>query len=144
MLDGGRAAFSIVSQPGNVGGRWQNSNVFEFTATPEAALSIDLNGLTERGTVDDFAAQSRLLWYRDECVKMLADEAAIVPDSPARNDVYFHMAYKAKIHRVIPAAGYCASVAIEDDKPFAGEINYRVRVEQRNGQRAWSSPIWVQ
>ena len=144
VLDGDRAAFSIVSQPGNVSGRWQNSNVFEFTATPEAALSIDLNGLTEHGTVGDFAAQSRLLWYRDECVQMLADEADIVPDSPARNDVYFHMAYKAKIHRVIPAAGYCASVAIDDDKPFAGEIHYRVRVEQRNGQRAWSSPIWVQ
>ena len=45
---------------------------------------------------------------------------------------------------VTPAAGYCASVAIEDDKPFAGEINYRVRVEQRNRQRAWSNLIWVQ
>jgi len=22
-------------------------------------------------------------------------------------------------------------------------VNYRVRVEQRNGQRAWTSPVWV-
>jgi hypothetical protein len=31
----------------------------------------------------------------------------------------------------------------EDDEPLDRETNYRVRVEQRNGQRAWSSPIWV-
>ena len=30
-----------------------------------------------------------------------------------------------------------------DYRVFRGEVNYRVRVEQRNGQRAWSSPIWV-
>ena len=30
-----------------------------------------------------------------------------------------------------------------DYRVFWGEVHYRVRVEQRNGQRAWSSPIWV-
>jgi hypothetical protein len=53
------------------------------------------------------------------------------------------MAYLSKIHRVIPEAGYSARLNIEDDMPLKGETNYRIRVEQRNGQRAWSSPIWV-
>ncbi|MCK4374849.1 MAG: hypothetical protein KAX19_05945, partial [Candidatus Brocadiae bacterium] len=33
--------------------------------------------------------------------------------------------------------------AMGDYRVFWGEVHYRVRVEQRNGQRAWSSPIWV-
>jgi hypothetical protein len=53
------------------------------------------------------------------------------------------MAYKAKVHRAIPEAGYTARMEFQDDEPLQGEANYRVRVEQRNGQRAWSSPIWV-
>jgi hypothetical protein len=53
------------------------------------------------------------------------------------------MAYKAKLHRAVPEAGFTAEYGLEDDEPFDGEIHYRVRVEQRNGQRAWSSPIWV-
>ena len=53
------------------------------------------------------------------------------------------MAYKAKIHRAIPEAGYTATFELADDQPIDREVHYRVRVEQRNGQRAWSSPIWV-
>ena len=30
-----------------------------------------------------------------------------------------------------------------DLKPLTGEYHYRVRAEQRNGQRAWTSPVWV-
>ena len=33
--------------------------------------------------------------------------------------------------------------AMLDEEPLDAEANYRVRVEQRNGQRAWSSPVWV-
>lgn len=53
------------------------------------------------------------------------------------------MGRKAKVHRAIPEAGYVAGMEWEDDEPLEGETHYRVRVEQRNGQRAWSSPIWV-
>ena len=53
------------------------------------------------------------------------------------------MAYKVKLHRAIPEAGYTAEIAFEDDEPLGGEVHYRVRVEERNGERAWSSPIWV-
>ena len=56
----------------------------------------------------------------------------------------FHVAHKVKIHRAVPEAAFKATWEIEDDEPLAGETAYRVRVEQRNGQRAWSSPIWMQ
>jgi hypothetical protein len=121
----------------------QNANVFEVEAGPAARLRLELNGLAAEGRVSDFARGSRELWYRDECVQMLAEEAGIPPESPERQDIYHHVAYKAKLHRAIPEAGFTAELLWEDDEPLNEEMHYRVRVEQRNGQRAWTSPIWV-
>ena len=114
-----------------------------FEATPEAATLLNINGLTERTDVQALAKGSRVMWFKDECVQMLTERCVLEPGSPDREDVYYHMAFKAKIHRAIPESGYTARFEIADDEPIDREIHYRVRVEQRNGQRAWSSPIWV-
>lgn len=137
------AAFTMRSSSQDAVKPSQNANVFEFEATPEAELLIRLNGLEERGTVQAFASGSRVMWFRDDCVRMLQKHCGLEPDSHEREDPYYLMAYKAKLHRVIPEVGYQAEWAIQDDESITGEIHYRIRVEQRNGQRAWSSPIWV-
>jgi len=67
----------------------------------------------------------------------------VVAGPTDRKDMYYHMSPKLKIHRAIPEAGTTAQVEIEDDAPVGDGLWYRVRVTQRNGQRAWSSPIWV-
>ena len=54
---------------------------------------------------------------------------------------------KIKVHRGRPTEALTLDVALEDE---AGDLSpgardfYYVRLVQRNGQRAWSSPIWVQ
>ena len=121
----------------------QNANVFEFEADASSLMRLRLNGLEESGTVAEFMDGSREMWFRQECVQTLREAAGIQPGSPERDDIYHHMAFKAKIHRPISEAGYTARLQFEDDEPFQGETHYRIRVEQRNGQRAWSSPIWV-
>jgi hypothetical protein len=142
-LEGGRATFVMRSSTQDAIKPRQNATVFEFEAVPEAELLIRLNGLEERGTIHSFAGGSRVMWFRDECVRMLHEQCGLEPDSHEREDPYYNMAYKAKLHRVIPEAGYQAEFVVEDDEPITGETHYRVRVEQRNGQRAWSSPVWV-
>ncbi len=62
----------------------------------------------------------------------------------AHTDAYYHFAHKVKVHRAMPEAACTATLSVVDDEPLDAETHYRVRVEQRNGQRAWSSPIWVQ
>jgi hypothetical protein len=126
-----------------VGEPVQNANVFEFSADPASPVRVELNGLRAEALVGELCAQSREIWFRDEAAAMLRDEAGLDLETLRRQDLFHHLAYKAKLHRVIPEAGYTAEVAFEDDTPLEGEVNYRVRVEQRNGQRAWSSPIWV-
>jgi hypothetical protein len=142
--EGGRVKFDMVSSSKNVKERWQNANVFEFEADISDRLHLRLNGLQEEAPVADFASRSRILWYKDECVRMLEKRAGLKPGSAEREDIYFIMAYLAKVHRIIPEAGYTAALEMEDSEPLVGEANYRIRIEQRNGQRAWSSPIWVQ
>jgi hypothetical protein len=143
ILEGGRASFDMVSSSKNLKEKTQNANVYEFESDTSDVLTLRLNGLEERAAVSNLAAGSRILWYRDECVRMLEERAGLKPGSAERDDIYYIMAYLAKIHRVIPEAGYTASLTVEDDEPLKDETNYRIRVEQRNGQRAWSSPIWV-
>jgi hypothetical protein len=143
-LSGREADFGFRSPGETAAHRWQNANVFEFEASPRTPLRLELNGLTCEGTVAEFAGRSRELWYRDECVHMLKERCGLSPGSPEREDVYHHMAYKAKVHRAMPEVAWTAPMEFEDDEAFeGGEIHYRVRVEQRNGQRAWSSPIWI-
>lgn len=142
-LDGGSARFAMVSRQGYVSRPFQGATLFEFEADPSAELVLRVNGLEARGTVRTFATHSRLLWYRDDCVRLVHETTGITPQTARRGDVYYQMAPKAKIHRAIPEAGYVASLDTVDDGPLDRETHYRVRVEQRNGQRAWSSPIWV-
>ncbi len=141
---GGRVTFDMVSSSNNLKERFQNANVFEFESEINDKLTLRLNGLEESAAVANMAASSRIIWYKDECIKMLEDMAGLKLGSTEREDIYYIMAYLAKIHRVIPEAGYRTELEIEDDEPLKEETNYRIRVEQRNGQRAWSSPIWVQ
>jgi hypothetical protein len=143
VLKGETASFRLVSSSKNVTGRHHNANVFEVEAESRSTAHLELNGLSLRASLAELAGGSRILWYRDDCVRALEEKAGIPAGSPEREDVYYLMAYKAKVHRAIPEAGYTAQLDFEDDEPLPGEANYRIRVEQRNGQRAWSSPIWV-
>ena len=143
-LSGRTATFSMCSSPHDAAGRWHNANVFEFEADPASRLHLCLNGREVRASVAELMDGSRLLWYHDECVELLRALRGLTPQECRRDDTYYHMAYKAKLHRVMPAAAYTATYEFEDDEPLAHDACYRVRVEQRNGQRAWSSPIWVQ
>jgi len=143
VLDGQRATFGFVSSQRHVRERWQNADVFEFEADPAALLRLRMNGLEECARVSEFASASREMWFKQECVRLLRERADIPSGAPERDDIYHHLAYKVKVHRAIPERGYTAEFSIIDDEPFDGEIHYRVRVEQRNAQRAWSSPIWV-
>jgi hypothetical protein len=143
QLDGPSATFAMVTRQENVTRTSQGSNVFEFEADPDAELILRLNGKELREPVRALASRSHLLWYREECVQLVRETTGIEPQQARRGDAYYQLACKAKVHRAIPERGYTAALTFEDDEPLDAECPYRVRVEQRNGQRAWSSPIWV-
>jgi hypothetical protein len=142
-LAGGKAAFTMHTDPGSVAQQWQNANVFEFESDPGSMVHVCLNGRAEHVTVGELMRGSRLIWYREECVDRLEELRGLTEAECEREDTYYHMAHKAKLHRVLPEAAYMATYEYEDDEVLTGATWYRVRVEQRNGQRAWTSPVWV-
>lgn len=143
-LNGDTARFGMVSRQSQIGQPAQGATILQFEATPEAEVVLQLNGQTLRCSLVELAQRSHLLWYRDKCVEMIRQLTGVTPETAQRGDIYYHLANKAKLHRAVPEAGFATTWEIIDDEPLIGESHYRVRVEQRNGQRAWSSPIWVQ
>jgi hypothetical protein len=147
-LDGDTARFALLSRQENVPRSFQGGTLFEFEAAPDAELHLWLNGMEERDSVRAFAERSRLLWYRADCVNLVCETTGVTPENARRGDVYYQLAHKAKLHRALPESAYTATLSWVDKDPLDGSpigigTHYRVRVEQRNGQRAWSSPIWI-
>ncbi len=146
-LDGNKARFTVFApqlDPVELSiSRQQNANVFEFEADASDPVAIDVAGMSLRAPVADLCAGSRVLWDSDGARGLLETRFGIDLDGLERPTINYLYAHKAKLHRCIPEAGYTAAFTFVDDEPLSGETNYRVRVEQRNGQRAWSSPVWV-
>ena len=143
VISGESAAFGLFARSKDAAEPAQNSIVFEFEARMSSGLHVSMNGQDAVGTVADFASGSRVLWLKDESIRVAREQCGVTPDTLERKDFFYVTAQKAKLHRAVPEAAYKAEFVVEDDEPLSGETNYRVRVEQRNGQRAWSSPIWV-
>ena len=143
-LEGDSAAFELLTGQENADRDVRNAVVLEFEADADAALHLTANGLILHDTVRGVAERSRLLWDHDGCVEYLRDVAGVTPEMAAHTDAYYHFAHKVKVHRAMPEAARTATLSVVDDERLDAETHYRVRVEQRNGQRAWSSPIWVQ
>ena len=147
VLTRNRATFAILASPIHSAelsvSRTYNANVFEFEARSEDALTVAVDGLNCETTVGDLCAGSRVLWHDIESRDALKSRFGLDVDMFERPTFNYLLSYKAKLHRIIPEAGYTAAFEIVDDEPIEAEVNYRIRVEQRNGQKAWSSPVWV-
>ena len=142
-LRGETAAFEIVTGLANAARDVRNALVLEFEAEAGSTLHLHANELALHETIGGLAGRSRLLWDASSSQSYLNKVAGVTPEMAAHTDAYYHYAHKVKVHRAMPEAARTATLTFVDDEPLRAETYYRVRVEQRNGQRAWSSPIWV-
>jgi hypothetical protein len=145
IIVGNKAEFKMVSEQIYTMEHYQGGVLFEFESVPEATVEIEVNGEKLLKTVEELMESSNIIWYKDEVLKMIEKHTGIKPDELPREDpLTYHYTYKVKVHKVIPEAGYTANIILADNSEINEEIHYRVRVEQRNGQNAWSSPIWIE
>ena len=123
--------------------RRPNADIFEIEAAPDDPLSVEVGEMSLELPLARFCDGSRVLWDEAGSRSLLEERFGLDFDSLERPTINHLYANKIKLHRVIPEAGYSASFTFTDDEPLDREADYRIRVEQRNGQRAWSSPVWV-
>lgn len=124
-------------------GAHTEANVFEIEAPPSATVRLRLNGAQVDMTVAESMHASRMVTFIDQGSAFVRDKYGIDPDALPRRDRLYYYGPKAKVHRAIPESGFAATWEYIDETPPEGVNHYRVRVTERNGQVAWSSPIWV-
>ena len=94
--------------------------VLEVEADPGARIDLEMNSLRVRHALTDLREGSD-----GHCVDGLLTMAT-------------------RLHRAVPRSAYLLEAELTDKAKPGGECDcYRFRVAQRNGQWAWSSPVWV-
>ena len=106
-------------------------------------MTLTLEGKRIEMTLHDAMSRSRVIDFIDEAEGYVREQFGVNPSMLPRRDPLYFKGHKSKVHRAIPDAGLNAGLTFDDDDPPDGVSHYRVRVSQRNGQMAWSSPVWV-
>jgi len=117
--------------------------VVEVESHPKGRIILELDSKNFNFQLGELFRKSGIIALRDEAIKMIKEQFGLSPGDVENPDVYWHHAYKAKIHVAIPEEAYHVKVSYTDENPKEGLNYYYVRVTQVNGQMAWSSPIWV-
>ena len=122
----------------------QQALIFEVETPPQALMTLRVNGREESFTLAEAMAGSRVIGFLDETKALVRERFLLKPEEIENPDVFWHNAYKVKIHTAVPQAGYTAALEWVDDDMPPGRNWYYLRVSELNGQMAWSSPIWVE
>ena len=138
-------AFDFTTPQMGIAGRLPNqANIFELEGKPSDAVVLTIEGKRVEMTLEEAMSQSRIIHFMDEAERYIRENFDIDPGALPRRDRIYYTGHKVKLHRAVPDAGLNAALAFEDTHPPDGVNHYRVRVTQRNGQMAWSSPVWVE
>lgn len=143
--------FNVTTRKGSVGsGKLSQKNhatpyiqtqsmIFEIEADINSIITIKLDDKEYKYSVSEILDKTHLIGLVDEA-KELAKERFGVSDF-YRSDPFWHNAYKIKIHKGVPYKGY----KVAFDYVINGkEMDYvMVKVHQKNGEKAWASPIWI-
>ena len=122
----------------------QQSVVIEIEGGLDSKVRFDCDEIAEVFTLRELMEASRCLVLRKRVASDIKEQFGLTAqDIENPKDVFYHNAYKIKLHKAIPEAGYAAKLRFTDHRLKRGRNFYYLRVSQLNGQYAWSSPIWV-
>jgi hypothetical protein len=137
-----RCSFRFLTKQG---GRFVNeATLFELEGRPSDTVRLNIEGKSLSLTLEEAMQRSQVVFFREEVEDYIKKVHNLEPETLPRDDSFYFLSNKAKLHRAIPEVGYNAEFIHTDEVPPRGMNFYRVRVTQRNGNVAWSSPIWVE
>lgn len=117
--------------------------IFEVEASPKSMIHLKVDSHSTFFSLQEAMEGSRIMGMSEEAKKCIYEQFHLLPEEIENPDVFWHFAYKVKIHRAIPQGGYEVDFEYLDQDPPRRKNFYYLRVAQLNGQMAWSSPIWV-
>lgn len=137
-------SFSGATTQETVGHPVQNGYVVKLRGRKDARIVFEVDGERQEATLERMCSEGTVLWNRRASADLIREQFSTEAETLDRKDVLFGMAYKTKIHQALPASLYTRDISFTDDLYDGNPHSYRIRVRQRNGHMAWSSPIWVE
>lgn len=139
--------FEMTTYQSTATGKWMGpSNVttegfiFEVEADADSTLRLTIDGKEYPLSVRDMLDSSRVYALWEEVNRLTRETWGDV--SHYRDDPWWHNAYKFRVGKAYPSRSY--------EMDYSGKIrmekdgNIRLRVWQKNGDIAWTSPVFVE
>ncbi len=87
---------------------------------------------------------AHLFPFMEESIERVESTFGLKEKEVRNPDIYYHNARKVKFHPAYPRDACLVGMDLQDLPIDEGNNYYYVRVQQEDGQTAWSSPIWVE
>lgn len=117
------------------------SIIFEIEDHIDNSLMFNIDGKEYNVSIRKLLNQSILEAQEDKVHKLLKDRFDF--DKYYREDPWWHNAYKFLLHKASPLDAYRVNYKYEFKNLKSKEDNIFIKVIQKNGDIAWSSPIWI-
>ena len=139
--------FDMTSYKTTATGKWMGPSavttegfIFEVETGKNDTLMLTVDGVEYPLSVKDMLHSSRVVLLEQEAHDLL--KATFGFEEYYRSDPFYHNAYKFKIGQATPEIGYHATV--ERTLDLTECSNVRLRIYERNGGCAWTSPVFIE
>lgn len=145
-VDDHSCEFDLTTYKTTASGKWMGPGnittegfIFEVEADRKDTLMLMVEDKTYLLNVNDYLAKGKVFALWDEIQQFT--KACWGDVEHYRDDPWWHNAYKFKVHRFALEEAYC--VTYEKTITITQDCSYRLRVWQKDGDCAWSSPIFL-
>lgn len=139
--------FDVTSYKTTATGKWMGPSaittegfIFEIEDDIDSSVMLTIDGVDYELKIRDLLYTSKIYPLLDEVSELLKERYNF--EEYYRSDSWWHNCYKIKVGQAVPEIGYTRKIERELDTTDCQ--NVRVRVWQKNGALAWSSPIFVE
>lgn len=143
-LESGRVEFKFCSYQMDTPHFYKGGYILEVEGGPQTRIRLQMNGRDDVLTLEDLYQSSQVISYEAEMTDLLLKSTGQEKAFWTRSNTPFIYSFKTRFQRLVSEPDYTFQVQWSDSSALEEETHYRARVFQRNGQIAWSSPIWFQ
>ncbi len=117
------------------------SIIIEIEDHVDHVLDLVVDGIKYELPIKELLRESFLFAKEKEAEELLKERYQFTEFY--REDPWWHNAYKILIHRAYPQVAYQKEILYSIEGLTKDEDNYLFKVIQKNGDTAWTSPIWI-
>ena len=140
-------SFTLTTHKSSHAGKWMGPSpvttegfIFEIEAPIDSKISLNVDGKLCEYTVREILEDTQLIGFVEEAKQLAKDRFGF--EEYYRSDPFWHNAYKVRILRGSPEIAYKLKLPITTQEKIHSDDYFMVKIYQRDGNLAWSSPIW--